>query len=117
MFLIMPPRGKLITEDQVSERIDYAALLGIRAVSVCFSLCSESQVVPTRARCRNDTPGCAWEPAGRRSVISNYRGAGRLELGAKRGPKMTFSISAPRTSTGADGREALFFPGCGLDAD
>ena len=77
MLLIMPPRGKLIIEDQVSERIDYAALLGIRAVSVCFSLCSESQVVPTRARCRNDTPGCAWEPAGRRSVISNYRGAGR----------------------------------------
>ena len=116
MLLIMSLRGMLIKEDQVSERIDYASLLGIRAVSLCFSLCSEPQVVPTRARRRNGTPGCAWESPRRRSVISNYRGAGRLEFGAKRGPKRTFSISAPRTSTGADGREALFFPGCGLDA-
>ena len=116
MLLILPPGGMLIIEDQVSERIDYAHLFGLRTVSLCFSLCSEPQVVPTRARRRNGTTGCAWESPRRRSVISNYRGAGRLEFGAKRGPKRTFSISAAHTSTGADGREALFFSGCGLDA-
>ena len=39
MFLIMPPRGKLITEDQVSERIDYAALLAFER-SVYASHCA-----------------------------------------------------------------------------
>ena len=36
MLLILPPRGKLIIQDQVSERIAYAPLFGLRAVSLCF---------------------------------------------------------------------------------
>ena len=34
MLLIMPSREKLIIEGQLFERIDYAALLGIRAISL-----------------------------------------------------------------------------------
>ena len=39
MFLILPPGGKLIIEDQVFERIAYAPLFGLRAISLCFLFC------------------------------------------------------------------------------
>ena len=39
MLLILPPGGKLIKEDQVSERIVCAPLFGLRAVTLCFSFC------------------------------------------------------------------------------
>ena len=55
------------------------------------SRCSKPQFAPTSETRRNGTPGCAWEPPGRLGVISNYRGAGRLEFSAKRRPKRTFS--------------------------
>ena len=37
MLLILPSGGKLVIKDQVSGRIDYARLFGIRAVSLCCS--------------------------------------------------------------------------------
>ena len=40
MLLILPPGGQLIIPDQVSGRITYASLFGLRAVSLCFSFCS-----------------------------------------------------------------------------
>ena len=36
MLLILRPGGKLIMQDQVSERIAYGSLFGLRAVSLCF---------------------------------------------------------------------------------
>ena len=39
MLLILPPRGKLIIQHQVSERIAYAPLFGIRPVRLRFSFC------------------------------------------------------------------------------
>ena len=36
MFLILRPGGELIMQDQVSERIAYGSLFGLRAVSLCF---------------------------------------------------------------------------------
>jgi hypothetical protein len=36
MLLILPPDGKLIIEDQVFERIAYAPLFSLRAVSLRF---------------------------------------------------------------------------------
>jgi hypothetical protein len=43
MFLILPPGGKLVIEDQVFERIAYAPLFGLRAVSLGFSFCLRAE--------------------------------------------------------------------------
>ena len=38
MLLILPPGGKPITEDELSEHIAYAPLFGLRALILCFSV-------------------------------------------------------------------------------
>ena len=50
MLLILPPRGKLIIQDQVSERIAYAPLFGLRAVSLClYMLPPGGKLIPGHA--------------------------------------------------------------------
>ena len=39
MLLILPSSGKILIQDQVSERIGYDILFGLRAVSLYFLFC------------------------------------------------------------------------------
>ena len=53
MLLILPSGEKLIIQDQVSERIAYARLFGLRAVSLCFSFCLRAGSLLYEIRCPN----------------------------------------------------------------
>jgi hypothetical protein len=66
MFLILPPSGKHIIEDPVSERIAYAPLFGLRAISLCFSFCLRTAANYTKACVRTDSL-CffIWPPGGK----------------------------------------------------
>ena len=51
MLLILTLGGKLIIQDQVSGRIAYAPLFGLRAVSLCFSFCVRAGSSLYKIRC------------------------------------------------------------------
>ena len=53
MLFILPPGEMLIIEDQVSERIDYAPIFGLRTVSLCFSFCLQAGSLLKNIRCLN----------------------------------------------------------------
>ena len=55
MLLILPSGGKLIIQDQVSERIAYAPSFGLRAVILCFSFCSARETYYRRSGVRTDS--------------------------------------------------------------
>ena len=68
MLLILPAGEKLIIEDQVSERIAYAPLLGLRAVILCFSFClrAGSLLYYRRSDVRtNSLCSFIWPPGGK----------------------------------------------------
>ena len=53
MFLILPPGGKPIIEEELSENIAYAPLFGLRALILCFSLCLRAGSLLQKIRCPN----------------------------------------------------------------
>ena len=72
--------------DEASERIDDASRRKFEdRVPVSRKKVFSGETAELQRMRRNGTPGCAWEPPGRRGVISDHRGAGRLEFGAKPG--------------------------------
>ena len=89
----VPPKrtGERTTKsDDASERIDNASRRKFEdRVPVSRKHVLSEETAERQRKKRNGTPGCAWEPPGRREVISDHRGAGRLEFGAKPGSKRT----------------------------
>ena len=72
--------------DAAAERIDDASRRKFEErVPVSRKKVFSGETAELQRMRRNGTPGCAWEPPGRRGVISDQRGAGRLEFGAKPG--------------------------------
>ena len=66
MLLILPPGGKLIIQDQVSERIAYALLFDLRAVIYVSHSASARKAYYTRSGVRTDSL-CSfiWHPGGK----------------------------------------------------
>ena len=76
--------------DAAAERIDDASRRKFEEhVPVSRKKVLSEETAELQRNRRNGTPGCAWEPPGRRGIISDHRGAGRLAFGAKPGSART----------------------------
>ena len=78
MLLILPPREKLIIEDQVSEQIAYAPLFGLRAVSLCFLFSSARKAYYTSSGVRTDSVCSLIEPSRDNFMFLILRPRGKL---------------------------------------
>jgi hypothetical protein len=78
MFLILPSSGRHIIEDPVSERIAYAPVLGLRAVSLCFSFCLRTAANHTKACVRTDSLCSFVRPSGGKFMFLILPSSGKL---------------------------------------